>query len=216
MEIKIDLKIFFLCIAYLILEQFEMYIIFLIFITLHELAHAIVGMIQGFQLERIEIMPYGLSIKFYYFNDANYKKKIITYLAGPVLNFILALIFLCIKTNEKFIVYCFFINLVLGMVNLLPILPLDGGKILKEILKIKYDYKKSYILINKIGSYVLLILTTTYSLLILKMKNIGILLTLIYLWYLKIIEEKKSRTLLRMYDIIENEKNENFIEKKSN
>lgn len=216
MEIKIDLKIFFLCIAYLILEQFEMYIIFLIFISLHELAHTIIGIIQGFKLEKIEIMPYGLSIKFYYFNDANYKKKIITYLAGPVLNFILALVFFCIRTNERLVVYCFFINVILGIANLLPILPLDGGKILKEILKIKYDYKKSYVLINKIGSYILIILTAIYSLLILKIKNIGILLTLLYLWYLKILEEKKSRTLLRMYDIIANEKNEKFIEKKSN
>ena len=156
------------------------------------------------------------SIKFYYFNDANYKKKIITYLAGPVLNFILALVFFCIRTNERIVVYCFFINVILGIANLLPILPLDGGKILKEILKIKYDYKKSYVLINKIGSYTLTILTVIYSLLILKIKNIGILLTLIYLWYLKILEEKKSRTLLRMYDIIANEKNEKFIEKKSN
>lgn len=216
MEIKIDLKICFLCIAYLILEQFEMYIIFLIFISLHELAHTIIGIIQGFKLEKIEIMPYGLSIKFYYFNDANYKKKIITYLAGPVLNFILALVFFYIRTNEIIVVYCFFINVILGIANLLPILPLDGGKILKEILKIKYDYKKSYVLINKIGSYTLIILTVIYSLLILKIKNIGILLTLIYLWYLKILEEKKSRTLLRMYDIIANEKNEKFIEKKSN
>ncbi len=216
MEIKIDLKIFFLCIAYLILKQFEMYIIFLIFISLHELAHTIIGIIQGFKLEKIEIMPYGLSIKFYYFNDANYKKKIITYLAGPVLNFILALVFFCIRTNERLVVYCFFINVILGIANLLPILPLDGGKILKEILKIKYDYKKSYVLINKIGSYILIILTAIYSLLILKIKNIGILLTLLYLWYLKILEEKKSRTLLRMYDIIANEKNEKFIEKKSN
>lgn len=216
MEIKIDLKIFFLCIAYLILEQFEMYIIFLIFISLHELAHTIIGIIQGFKLEKIEIMPYGLSIKFYYFNDANYKKKIITYLAGPVLNFILALVFFCIRTNERLVVYCFFINVILGIANLLPILPLDGGKILKEILKIKYAYKKSYVLINKIGSYILIILTAIYSLLILKIKNIGILLTLLYLWYLKILEEKKSRTLLRMYDIIANEKNEKFIEKKSN
>lgn len=216
MEIKIDLKIFFLCIAYLILEQFEMYIIFLIFISLHELAHTIIGIIQGFKLEKIEIMPYGLSIKFYYFNDANYKKKIITYLAGPVLNFILALVFFCIRTNERLVVYCFFINVILEIANLLPILPLDGGKILKEILKIKYDYKKSYVLVNKIGSYTLIILTVIYSLLILKIKNIGILLTLLYLWYLKILEEKKSRTLLRMYDIIANEKNEKFIEKKIN
>lgn len=214
MELKIDLKIIFLCIVYLILKQFKMYVIFLIFICLHELSHAIVGILQGFELESVEITPYGLSIKFYSFSEANCRKKIITYLAGPCFNFVLALIFLLSDLNNKIVVYCFFINLVLGIANLLPILPLDGGKIFRELLKIKYGYKKSYILISKIGQYTLACITVMYSLLILKLKNLGILFTLLYLWYLKFNEDKKSKTVLRMYDIIENEKSQKNIEKK--
>ena len=82
-------------------------------------------------------------------------------------------------------------NYAIGIFNLIPILPLDGGKILKEILRLCVGVDKSNILVMIISKTVLVIFTLIYSVLILKVKSIMILFLLMYLWYLYIIEEKK-------------------------
>ena len=207
MKVQIDLKIIFLCIVYLILNQLELYLLFIVFITIHEIMHALVGIICGFKPASMEIMPFGLSLTFYSFSSANAKKKIITYLAGPISNIILAIIFIGVSnkynTNDEIIVYSIYTNILLGIFNLLPILPLDGGKILKEILKKIYGNKKSYSLISFIGKVTLAILKLFYSIFILKFKNIGVVVILMYLWYLKIKEDKKINRLIKLYDCIE-------------
>ena len=94
-------------------------------------------------------------------------------------------------------------NLALGIFNLLPVLPLDGGKILKEILKRKCGSKQAYEKMNLIGKCTLISITLMYSFLILKIQNIGILIIIIYLWYLKINEDRKAKTIIKMYDILD-------------
>lgn len=49
MKIEINLKIILLGILFLILKQFDIYVIFIIFITLHELAHLLVGLSLRFE-----------------------------------------------------------------------------------------------------------------------------------------------------------------------
>ena len=203
MKIQIDLKIIFLFIFYLILRQVEMYCLFLIFITIHELAHTLVGIFFKFKPQSIEIRPFGLALNFYSFSEAKEYKKIITYLSGPISNFILAIVIYFCRIDNSLKVYSIYINLALGIFNLLPILPLDGGKILKEILKKKIGYKKAYEKMELVGKIILVLITLIYSVLILEVKNLGILCIIIYLWYLKNIEDKRARTIIRMYDILE-------------
>ena len=64
-------------------------------------------------------------------------------LSGPMLSLILAIIFSyinCNLINKQDAVYS---NILILLFNLLPIYPLDGGRILKYILHIKYGNKKS-------------------------------------------------------------------------
>ncbi len=81
-------------------------------------------------------------------------------IAGPIINFILAIIsallfFLAIlvvpedfylaKLIFTWLVYSVMINLVLGLFNLLPIPPLDGGRIMVGILPLKLAIKYAQI-----------------------------------------------------------------------
>ena len=45
MKIEINIKIILLGILFFVLKQFDIYVIFIIFITLHELSHLIVGLV---------------------------------------------------------------------------------------------------------------------------------------------------------------------------
>lgn len=207
LKIEINLKIILLMILIVILSKIEIYILFILFIMCHELSHMIIGMILGFKPKVLKLNPLGVSIEFYNYEEnsrVNRWKRIVTYLAGPMINFILTILFYFIKIDILLKTKIIYTNILIGIFNLIPILPLDGGKILKEILRIFYNHKIASVFMIYITKTVLIILTLTYSIAIFQIKNITIFLLIIYLWYLYIIEEKKERLIIRVYETIEN------------
>lgn len=204
MKIEINLKIILFGVLFFILKQIDIYMIFITFIILHEIAHLVVGMIVGLRPKIFSINPLGVSVEFYVYKDRKSIKKIVTYLAGPTINLISSLIVLISPINQDLGMKIFYTNLLLGIFNLIPIMPLDGGKILKEIL-IKYiGNKEAAIFMNRLTKAILVIITILYSIVILKLKNFTIFLLIVYLWYLKYIEDKKVQTMIKAYNIIEN------------
>lgn len=151
------------------------------------------------EIDNISVGILGFSAQMYSYGKESSLKRIITYLSGPLCNLVIAFIFYIANTNIELIK----INFILGVLNLLPILPLDGGRILKEILKFCFDYKKANIFMIEFTKFTLIIISLIYSIAILKLKNVAILFLIIYMWWLYSIENKKIRTLKRVYGIIE-------------
>lgn len=204
---KIDVNFGFVLITILIcfLYKINIYFIFLISILLHEMAHMIVGVCLGLKIKKIMFNPLGVCLEFIgYRENKKTIKKIIINLSGPLFNFIFAIIISHLNIEYKLKIDLFYTNLLLGIFNLLPIIPLDGGKILKEILSIKFGYKNANIYSMNISKILLIFISLSYSILIFKIKNVFLFFIIIYLWYLQIIEEKKLRTLIRVYNIIDN------------
>lgn len=204
MKIEINFKIILCTILICFIYKIKLYLIFLICILLHELAHMIIGIVLGLKPKKMTINPLGINLEFMSFKDKNkILKKILIFLAGPLFNFVLAFLgyFFNIENDLKIdIVYT---NLMLGIFNLLPIVPLDGGKIIKEILNKKIGFKKSSIWLLNISKFILIIFSLVYSILIFKIKNVFIFCVIVYLWYLYYLEEKKLRTVIRVYNILD-------------
>ena len=215
MQIKVDLKIFIAILIFLLTEQLNIYIVFMLFAIIHELGHVLTGIILGFKPKNIEVLPIGISACFYmqcddYNKKINYAnrfvlKKVIISCAGPITNFIIAIIFYffdfsIFNISREFIIYT---NLIIGIFNLIPIYPLDGGRIIKNILHIKIVLKEAYKYTKIIAKLSIIILTIFSSMAILYLKNISIVLILIYLWGIVIIQNKKYESKMNIYKMLE-------------
>lgn len=141
----------------------------------------------------------GFSAQMYSYGEEKFFSKICTYLSGPFCNLILALIFYLTKMKIELVQ----INFILGVLNLFPIMPLDGGRVLKEILKKFLGNKTASIFMIELTKLSLIIISLIYSVVILKLKNVAILFLIIYMWWLYSIEDRKVQTLKRVYGIIE-------------
>ena len=216
MKLRIALKIFIFLIIFYFTKQITFYAFTMFFCILHEIGHLIAGLVLKFDINKIELMPWGLSIEFnLQLNDYNKKilksnileiKKMIIAIAGPLINLVLIIIFSDIEIAYKEIII--YSNLAILLFNILPIYPLDGGRILKGLLKLIKGNIKASKYTNIISNVVIITITLFCSFYIYIFKNIAIVIILIYLWYLTIIENKRYKVKNKLYITI----NKTFME----
>lgn len=199
MKIKVDLKIFLIIILYILTKNIKVFAISFIFILLHELGHAITGIILGLKIKKININVFGLSIEFENYGKERLNNKIIIDMAGPAINIITFIIAVIFKNEE--IAY---INILLAIINLLPIYPLDGGRIVRNLLLKSHNYKQVVGYTEKISKDTLIIITAISSIVILYIKNVGIFLIILYLWSIALKEWKKNQIIKRAFQAIQN------------
>lgn len=115
------------------------------FVLLHELMHYTTARILGFSGFDIEILPIGAVLKMRDLDEASPKEDLIISLSGPFLNLILAVVFyvLFIFFNSSYFQLIYKSNLAIGIFNLIPAFPLDGGRVLRDILCYKTIYRKA-------------------------------------------------------------------------
>lgn len=105
--------------------------------TLHELGHIIAAKICSVPMGELKLGIFGASLK-PSFSLSSYPKEIFLAAAGPFVNLLTFLIFSNQMESQNEFVRMFLVSsLFLGVLNLLPIEDLDGGRILKCVLLFK-------------------------------------------------------------------------------
>lgn len=150
-------------------------------VTLHELSHSVVAMRYGLHVREIILFVFGgvsniedldvvgeRKIRSNEDVSKEFNKEFKIAVAGPITSFILAailcLLFLVISQGTLqldfvlnrivgiVLLYGTIVNTILGIFNLVPAFPLDGGRILRAgILKWKKDYEKATKIAAKTG-----------------------------------------------------------------
>lgn len=124
-------------------------------VVLHELGHSLTARRYGVQVPRILLLPIGGMAEFDRIPRRPSAELLIT-LAGPAVNYLLVLLLLPFAWRyivgldpvpdfsvPELIYQLWWANLIMGTFNLLPVFPMDGGRIFRALLAFRLPYLRA-------------------------------------------------------------------------
>jgi len=138
-------------------------------VVLHELGHSLTAMYFGIRVRRILLMPIGGMAEFETIPKEPKKELWIT-VAGPLVNAAIALILIPFFWNTGSLVSLdnttsfmgllrslLAANIIMGSFNLIPVFPMDGGRIVRALLATYFPYTKATFIAATLGKALALI-----------------------------------------------------------
>jgi Zn-dependent protease/CBS domain-containing protein len=117
--------------------------LFLVSLLAHELAHSIVAMRRGVRVEGITLWLFGGVSRFSSDTSSPGAQALITFV-GPLTSLVLGALFYLVSAAfgggahpgllSATLAWLGYINILLGVFNLLPAFPLDGGRLLQSLI----------------------------------------------------------------------------------
>ena len=121
-------------------------------VALHELGHSVVARAKGGYIHEIVLYPFGGAAKI-----SNIPKRpvdeILVALAGPAVSLALALLFGFGSRYIALLVILAYINAMLFFFNILPVFPMDGGRVLRAALTLRKGRVQATRIAATVGKY---------------------------------------------------------------
>ncbi len=165
---------------------FDEYIVMFLALLFHEAGHLLAVKKNYLEISFIKIEPFGMRIALKDELIENPYDEIKIAAAGPVMSLLISFIcFLIFNFTDMFhIQYFAACNLYIGLFNLLPAFPADGGRILRAFLSLKTGYIKSYNAVRKITLAVSLCMIVSGIIILMKTRfNFSLCLTGAFLYF---------------------------------
>lgn len=124
-----------------------MTLIIFLSVLIHEFGHGIAAKKLGIKIFEIQFYPFGAIAIMENITKYGGFEELLIAISGPLMSLLIALIFFYFKVPYNDLIFKY--NFALFTFNLIPALPLDGGRIMRNILLMRTSYKKATkILIN--------------------------------------------------------------------
>lgn len=170
----------------------EVIMIFTI-VLIHELGHSVAAQHFNWRIRKIELLPFGGVAEVEEYGNRPLKEEFIVLISGPLQHiWLMGLSFLLLHFNfwtntdhQLFIAH----NLMILLFNLLPIWPLDGGKLMYLFLSTKLSFQKSLVTTLK-SSIVLLGFLSVISIYLLPF-HLNLWIVIIFLFFSHYFEWKQ-------------------------
>lgn len=206
----VKIKINYFLIPLLIFSYFANYhfelIAVLMIVLLHEGVHCLVSYSYQIQISEIQLFPFGGVVKAEDELGIEPMKEVMIAIAGPLFNFALFLLLFLLKTifkyNSQGLDFIMRVNIVIGGFNLLPIIPLDGGRVMRALLANWLGLKKATMTAIQIGKVFCYSFCVLGVLLTIKDFQYFYIILLSALLYYCILQEKKMAYFLLMKEIL--------------
>lgn len=151
---------------------------------LHEIAHAVAAAVIGLKIDCVVLQPFGLSLRLKNKMVSGMAEEIILYLSGPMVNalasFSAVVVYHYYKSDNLRLFYM--INMTLFVVNLLPVMPLDGGHIAMRIIRAVFGIKKGTAISNILSLIICCIMTAFGIYAVILCRNYTFLILCSLLW----------------------------------
>ena len=169
---------------------------YFIAVVLHEMAHAEAARKRGYALVRIKIMPYGASLTGA-FEGMSRRDECAVAIAGPLCNLCLAALVTALWWVAP-VTYFFtetfaYANIFTFLTNMLPVFPLDGGRITVALLSGKMPRQKAYTIVRAFGAVVCALFAALFVLSLLRGGNITFAMMAFFVGTSTVFPDKQSR-----------------------
>ena len=154
LKIRVHWSFVLLGLLMLAFGRWQIFLCCVLTVVLHEMGHSVVGRRLGYKLNVITLLPYGASLsgKNAPF-DNNDEIKIA--IAGPLVNAFLIVVFVALwwifPSLYNFTRDFVDANIYTLCFNILPVYPLDGGRVLCALLSKRLPSQKSHKIVKIIG-----------------------------------------------------------------
>lgn len=141
--IKVNFSFLILCVIWIYAGQTGVLFTMIAVVLIHEGFHAFVARLFGFSIEKIELFLFGGAAEIKNIND-NYVYEAIVAASGPFISLLSGFLWEkgynigVLPQWRDFVDF----SLDIALINILPIYPLDGGRVLCSILKEIFGEKK--------------------------------------------------------------------------
>lgn len=197
---------------YAITGEIFMFIILTATAVIHELGHSFVASNLGYRLNKIMLMPFGAIVSGN-IEGIKFLDEMRIAIAGPFLNISIGIFFIAMwwiyPESYAYSDTIVMANLSMAIVNLLPIYPLDGGRIVFASLGAKFGYERAFNISKIIGIiFSLLILALFVIGIFINAINISLLFFSLFIFFGAINREKENK-YIKIFSALDKEKLKN-------
>jgi stage IV sporulation protein FB len=129
----------------LVTGYIQQFLCLFIIVFIHELGHSLAAMSYSWRVKRIMLLPFGGMLEAEEHGNRPLKEELVVIAAGPIQHLFLQgaawlLLFLSVINHSFYDMFTFY-NLSILFINLLPVWPLDGAKLIFLLFSKYFPYQ---------------------------------------------------------------------------